>query len=92
MTHERFHVNRLEAPHHPQHSEDQRIEQGDPQPFIECVQTIYPIKGRSTPVTPGTSIELEVPDMYGRPWARIWEQYWEEGMERPQEDDVFSFE
>jgi len=56
------------------------------------VQTIYPLKGRSTPVTPGTTIELEVPDMYGRPWARIWEQYWEEGMERPQEEDVFSFE
>ena len=30
--------------------------------------------------------------MYGRPWARIWEQYWEEGLERPQEEDVFSFE
>ena len=25
-------------------------------------------------------------------WARIWEQYWEEGLERPQEEDVFSFE
>jgi len=68
------------------------FEQGDPQPFIECVQTIYPLKGRSTPVTPGTTIELEVPDMYGRPWARIWEQYWEEGMDRPAADDIFSFE
>jgi hypothetical protein len=68
------------------------FEQGDPQPFIECVQTIFPIKGASTPVTPGTAIELEVPDMYGRPWARIWEEYWEEGLERPQEEDVFSFE
>jgi hypothetical protein len=37
-------------------------------------------------------IELEVPDMYGRPWAPIWEQYWEAGMERPLEEDVFSFE
>jgi len=50
------------------------------------------LKGRSTPVTPGTGIELEVPDMYGRPWARIWEQYWKDVMERPQEEDVFSFE
>jgi len=68
------------------------FEEGDPQPFIECVQTIFPLKGRSSPVTPGTTIELEVPDMYGRPWARIWEQYWEEGMDRPAADDIFSFE
>jgi hypothetical protein len=68
------------------------FEQGDPQPFIECVQTIFPIEGRSTPVSPGTEIEIEVPDMYGRPWAQIWERYWEEGMERPAEEDVFSFE
>ena len=68
------------------------FEQGDPQPFIECVQTIFPIEGASTPITPGTKFEFEVPDMYGRPWAHIWEQYWEEGMERPQEEDVFSFE
>jgi hypothetical protein len=68
------------------------FEQGDPQPFIECVPTIYPLEGKATPVSPGTVIELEVPDMYGRPWARIWEQYWEAGMERPPEEDVFSFE
>jgi hypothetical protein len=68
------------------------FEQGDPQPFIECVQTIFPIDGTGTAVAPGTVIELEVPDMYGRPWARIWEQYWEEGLERPREEDVFSFE
>jgi hypothetical protein len=37
-------------------------------------------------------IEYEVPDMYGRPWARIWEQYWEAGMEQPQEEDIFNFE
>jgi hypothetical protein len=55
------------------------------------VQTIFPIEGRST-VSPGTEIEIEVPDMYGRPWAQIWERYWEEGMERPAEEDVFSFE
>ena len=68
------------------------FEEGDPQPFIECLQTIYPIEGVSTPVSPGDVIELEVPDMYGRPWAHIWEQYWEAGMEQSQEDDIFSFE
>jgi hypothetical protein len=68
------------------------FEQGDPQPFIECLQTIFPLNGTSSPVPPGTVIELEVPDMYGRPWAHIWEKYWETGMERPQEEDVFSFE
>jgi hypothetical protein len=30
--------------------------------------------------------------MYGRPWAKIWEKYWEQGMEKPEEDDVFSFD
>jgi hypothetical protein len=68
------------------------FEQGDPQPFIECVQTIFSVEGTSTSVAPGTVIEYEVPDMYGRPWARIWEQYWEAGMERSQEEDIFSFE
>jgi hypothetical protein len=30
--------------------------------------------------------------MYGRPWAHIWEKYWEQGMERPEADDIFSFD
>jgi hypothetical protein len=51
------------------------FEEGDPYVFIECVQTIFPINGVATPVAPGTVIEYEVPDMYGRPWAQIWEQY-----------------
>jgi hypothetical protein len=68
------------------------FDEGDPQPFIECVQTIFPIEGASTPVSPGDVIEYEVPDMYGRPWARIWQQYWEAGLEQPQEADIFSFE
>jgi hypothetical protein len=67
-------------------------EQGDPYVFIDCVQTIFPIEGRSTPVSPGTVFEYEVPDMYGRPWADIWEKYWEEGMERPDSEDIFSFD
>ncbi len=60
--------------------------------FAECIQAIFPIEGTSTPVPPGRVIELEVPDMYRRPWARMWEQYWEQDMDRPQEADIFSFE
>ena len=68
------------------------FEEGDPYVYIECVQTIYPIKGTATPVAPGTVIEYEVPDMYGRPWAQIWEKYWEQGMEKPDGEDIFNFE
>ena len=68
------------------------FEQGNPQTFVECVQTIFPLEGSPSPVSPGDMIEYEIPDMYGRPWAHIWEKYWEEGMERPQEEDIFSFE
>ena len=68
------------------------FEEGDPQPFIECLQTIFPVEGVATPVAPGDVIEYEVPDMYARPWARIWERYWEAGMEQPEEEDIFSFE
>ena len=37
-------------------------------------------------------LEFEVPDMYGRPWAQIWEKYWEQGMEKPDNEDIFSIE
>jgi hypothetical protein len=67
------------------------FEEGDPPPFIECIPTIYPVKGHSTPVSPGTVIEYEVPDMYGRPWAQLWEKYFEQGMQRPDESDIFDF-
>ena len=67
------------------------FEEGDPQPFIECVQSIFPISGIGTPVSPGTVIEYEVPDMYGRPWATLWEQYHEEGMQKPTVEDIFKF-
>jgi hypothetical protein len=63
-----------------------------PYVYTECVQTIYPIEGTATPVTPGRVLEYEVPDMYGRPWAHIWEKYWEQGMQRPDQDDIFDFE
>jgi hypothetical protein len=62
-----------------------------PYVFIECVQSIFPIDGRATPVSPGSVIQYEVPDMYGRPWAKIWEQL-EQDMERPKEEDIFSFD
>jgi hypothetical protein len=67
------------------------FEEGDPYPFIECTPTILPVKGHGTSVTPGQIIEYEVPDMFGRPWARMWEKYSEQGMERPKEEDIFSF-
>jgi hypothetical protein len=68
------------------------FDQGDPYVFIDCVQTIFPIKGTASPTSPGTVIEYEVPDIYGRPWAQIWEKYWEEGMEKPEGEDIFSFD
>jgi hypothetical protein len=69
------------------------FEEGEPYVFPECIQTIFPVDGLATPVAPGTVLEFEVPDMYGRPWAQIWEKYWEEGMTRPsQDEDIFSFE
>jgi len=68
------------------------FEEGDPQTFVECVQSIFPVEGSATPLNPGDVIQYEIPDMYGRPWAHIWEKYWEEGMERPEEEDIFSFE
>jgi len=67
------------------------FEQGDPYPFIECVQTIFPVNGKATPVTPGQVIQYRVPDMYGRPWAQIWEQYFEQGMQKPKQEDIFTF-
>jgi hypothetical protein len=68
------------------------FDQGDPYPFIECIQTIFPGKdGHATPVTPGQVIQYRVPDMYGRPWAQIYEQYFEQGMEKPKPPDIFTF-
>ena len=68
------------------------FDEGDPIVYIRCNPTIFPVKGNATPVSPGTVIEYEVPDMFGRPWAQIWEKYHEQGMERPKEEDIFSFE
>jgi hypothetical protein len=63
-----------------------------PYVFIECVQTIFPIDGIATPVSPGNVIEYEVPDMYNRPWGQIWEKYFEQDMEGTPEEDIFSFD
>jgi hypothetical protein len=68
------------------------FEEGDPYVFIDCVQTIFPINGKATPVSPGTEIQYRVPDIYGRPWAQIWEQYFEQGMEKPESEDIFTFQ
>jgi len=68
------------------------LAEGDPLVFIECLQTIYEIDGTATPISPGQVIDYKVRDMMGRPWAQIWEEYWEHGMERPEEEDVFSFD
>ena len=57
----------------------------NPYVFIECIQTIFPIEGRAQPISPGTTIEYTVPDMFGRPWAQLWEQYFEQDMQRPEE-------
>ncbi|MET0292316.1 MAG: hypothetical protein ABW136_08110 [Steroidobacteraceae bacterium] len=59
--------------------------------FTECIQTIFPVNGSATPLTPGRVIEFEVPDMYGRPWAQMWEKYWERDMTKPVEEDPFDF-
>ena len=59
-------------------SDDEEV----PYAFIDCVQTIFSVNGKNTPLTPGTKIEYEMPDMYGRPWAKIWEQYFEQGMKQ----------
>lgn len=68
------------------------FDEGDPAVYVECIQTIFPIDGHATTVAPGTVIDYEVPDMYGRPWAQIWEKYFEDGMTPPDdEDDIFDF-
>ncbi len=67
------------------------FDEGDPYVFVECLQTIYPIDGIATPVSPGTVIDYEILDMYGRPWAYLWEKYFEQDMEKPEAEDIFSF-
>jgi hypothetical protein len=69
------------------------LREGDPYTYIECIQTIFPVNGVATAVSPGTVIPYKVPDMYGRPWAQMWKEYFEQGMEQPPEnEDLFNFE
>jgi hypothetical protein len=67
------------------------FEQGAPQDFIKCVQTLFPVKGVATPKSVGDVIQYQVPDLYGRPWAKLWEEYFERGMQKPKADDIFDF-
>jgi hypothetical protein len=60
--------------------------------YAECLQTIFSVNGVNTPLTPGATVEFEMPDWYGRPWAAIWERYFEEGMSKPEAEDLFSFD
>lgn len=60
--------------------------------FVECTRRLYPIDGYATQVAPGEVIEYEVPDMFGRPWARIWEKYFEEGLQAPSDELDLGFE
>ena len=64
---------------------------GDPIRNDECIPSSFPIDGVATPGAPGQKIEYIVPDIYGRPWAKIWEEYFEKGMSRPVEKDIFDF-
>jgi hypothetical protein len=53
-----------------------------------CNQTIFTgDDGRGGQVSPGTTIDYTVRDLYDRPWARIWEEYFEDGMQRPEQED-----
>jgi hypothetical protein len=51
------------------------------------------VKGHAVAVNPGQQIELEIPDIYGRPWAKNWEKYYEQDMKRPDQDEaLFKFD
>jgi hypothetical protein len=64
---------------------------GEPFAIIECVASIFPVDGQATPIAPGQTFEYTIPDMFGRPWAKIWERHHEAGMARPEPEDIFSF-
>jgi len=71
---------------------DEALNEGDPFFYMECIPANFPIDGIATPKVPGSTLEYVMPDIPGRPWADIWERYHEEGMQRPEEEDIFSFE
>jgi len=56
--------------------------------YSHCNQTIFlGADGRATQVSPGSTIDYTLYDLYDRPWAKIWEEYFEQDMQRPEEDD-----
>ena len=67
------------------------FEQGAPQDFVKCVPAQFPVKGVATPATPGDTVQFELPDMYGRPWAKLWEEHFERDMQKPKGADLFDF-
>jgi hypothetical protein len=60
--------------------------------YAECTRRLYPVDGYATQVAPGQIIEYRVPDMFGRPWAKIWEEFFEQDMDRPSEELDLGFE
>ena len=74
------------------HVKTSGFEEGDPYVFIDCVQTIFPIEGRSTPVSPGTVIRIRSSRYVRPPVGPYWEKYFEQGMEKPEGEDIFSFD
>jgi hypothetical protein len=68
-----------------------RLNENDPLVYMECIPNIFPVEGAAVPAQPGKRFEYEMPDIYNRPWAQIWEKYREKGMQRPAEEDLFSF-
>jgi hypothetical protein len=68
------------------------LDAGSPYTYIECVQTIFPVNGKATPLSPGSSFQYDVLDIFNRPWAQILEKYHEQGMKKPQAtEDLFNF-
>jgi hypothetical protein len=65
------------------------LHEGDPFVIMECIPQSVPIDGHTTPVTPGSTVQYTVPDIFGRPWAQIWERYHEQGMDRPRRGGRF---
>ena len=63
---------------------------GNPQDYVECIPTLFPVKGVPTRGLPGREITFEVPDIYGRPWAQMMEEYYEKNMQRPKQEDPFT--
>jgi len=73
------------------HGFEGKLSEVGPFQFVDCIQTLFPVDGRAEPVTPGTVMEYRVPDMYNRPWAQVWEEEFEQGMQRPEEEQLFGF-